>query len=184
VPEKGRQFIAPFGDAYEKIGTIQRRLAWPLHKDDTLFQSGRPTGLNIYFLFYFRSLFNPRLRVSSEHGVLNRALPGTTTSIGQSNRRLDILIELLASPMMPVSLRPTLIWTRRRFSCALSKSRLFIMADGYLCVFQIPVRSFQVLRRTRFHRRRIGRFAFLVCPSWLETTHPQAMLTLQGLPAG
>ena len=41
---------APFGDAYEKIGTIQRRLAWPLHKDDTLFQSGRPTGLNIYFL--------------------------------------------------------------------------------------------------------------------------------------
>ncbi|KAI0250434.1 hypothetical protein BJV78DRAFT_1219216 [Lactifluus subvellereus] len=31
--------IAPFG----------RRLAWPLHKDDTLFQSGRPTGLNIYF---------------------------------------------------------------------------------------------------------------------------------------
>ena len=43
--------IAPFGDAYEKIGTIQRRLAWPLHKDDTLFQSGRPTGLNIYFYF-------------------------------------------------------------------------------------------------------------------------------------
>ena len=44
--------IAPFGDAYEKIGTIQRRLAWPLHKDDTLFQSGRPTGLNIYFFPY------------------------------------------------------------------------------------------------------------------------------------
>ena len=42
--------VAPFGDAYEKIGTIQRRLAWPLHKDDTLFQSGRPTGLNIYRL--------------------------------------------------------------------------------------------------------------------------------------
>ncbi|KAF8206238.1 hypothetical protein K438DRAFT_2088629, partial [Mycena galopus ATCC 62051] len=33
-----------------KIGTIQRRLAWPLHKDDTLFRSGRPTGLNIYAL--------------------------------------------------------------------------------------------------------------------------------------
>ena len=45
----GALIIAPFGDAYEKIGTIQRRLAWPLHKDDTLFQSGRPTGLNIYF---------------------------------------------------------------------------------------------------------------------------------------
>ncbi|KAA1475831.1 hypothetical protein DENSPDRAFT_762949, partial [Dentipellis sp. KUC8613] len=38
----------PFGVTYEKIGTIQRRLAWPLHKDDTLSQSGRPTGLNIY----------------------------------------------------------------------------------------------------------------------------------------
>ncbi|KAJ7652250.1 hypothetical protein B0H17DRAFT_958023, partial [Mycena rosella] len=34
-----------------KIGTIQRRLAWPLHKDDTLFRSGRPTGLNIYATF-------------------------------------------------------------------------------------------------------------------------------------
>ncbi|KIK95213.1 hypothetical protein PAXRUDRAFT_141218, partial [Paxillus rubicundulus Ve08.2h10] len=41
--------IAPFGVAHDKIGTIQRRLAWPLHKDDTLFRSGRPTGLNIYF---------------------------------------------------------------------------------------------------------------------------------------
>ncbi|TFL00831.1 hypothetical protein BDV98DRAFT_508337, partial [Pterulicium gracile] len=39
----------PFGVTYEKIGTIQRRLAWPLHKDDTLARSGRPTGLNIYF---------------------------------------------------------------------------------------------------------------------------------------
>ena len=36
---------------YEKFGTIQRRLAWPLHKDDTLSRSGRPTGLNIYCLF-------------------------------------------------------------------------------------------------------------------------------------
>ncbi|KAJ7875303.1 hypothetical protein B0H14DRAFT_2437355, partial [Mycena olivaceomarginata] len=24
---------------------------WPLHKDDTLFRSGRPTGLNIYASF-------------------------------------------------------------------------------------------------------------------------------------
>ncbi|KAI6152655.1 hypothetical protein BKA82DRAFT_64602, partial [Pisolithus tinctorius] len=43
----------PFGVTYVKIGTIQRRLAWPLHKDDTLFRSGRPTGLNIYFPFSF-----------------------------------------------------------------------------------------------------------------------------------
>ncbi|KAI5829315.1 hypothetical protein K523DRAFT_198569, partial [Schizophyllum commune Tattone D] len=41
----------PFGVTYEKFGTIQRRLAWPLHKDDTLFRSGRPTGLNIYAPF-------------------------------------------------------------------------------------------------------------------------------------
>ncbi|KAI0778535.1 hypothetical protein BD413DRAFT_465187, partial [Trametes elegans] len=42
----------PFGVTYEKIGTIQRRLAWPLHKDDTLSRSGRPTGLNIYFAIH------------------------------------------------------------------------------------------------------------------------------------
>ncbi|KZT27337.1 hypothetical protein NEOLEDRAFT_1061092 [Neolentinus lepideus HHB14362 ss-1] len=43
--------IVPFGVTYEKIGTIQRRLAWPLHKDDTLTQSGSSTELNIYALF-------------------------------------------------------------------------------------------------------------------------------------
>ncbi|KAJ7263607.1 hypothetical protein B0H12DRAFT_1012327, partial [Mycena haematopus] len=30
-------------------------IAWPLHKDDTLFRSGRPTGLNIYAIFSERS---------------------------------------------------------------------------------------------------------------------------------
>ncbi|EIW59846.1 uncharacterized protein TRAVEDRAFT_122428 [Trametes versicolor FP-101664 SS1] len=43
--------VVPFGVTYEKIGTIQRRLAWPLHKDDTLSRSGRSTDLNIYALF-------------------------------------------------------------------------------------------------------------------------------------
>ncbi|KAF8578317.1 hypothetical protein K439DRAFT_1362430, partial [Ramaria rubella] len=45
----------PFGVTYEKIGTIQRRLAWPLHKDDTLLQSGRSSDRNIY-LFILASL--------------------------------------------------------------------------------------------------------------------------------
>ncbi|KAF9260004.1 hypothetical protein L218DRAFT_1055249, partial [Marasmius fiardii PR-910] len=47
----------PFGVSYVKIGTIQRRLAWPLHKDDTLFRSGRPTGLNIYFFALWFDVF-------------------------------------------------------------------------------------------------------------------------------
>ncbi|PPQ96405.1 hypothetical protein CVT26_005007 [Gymnopilus dilepis] len=73
----------PFGVTYEKIGTIQRRLAWPLHKDDTLSRSGRPTawplhkddtlsrsgrptGLNIYFVLfpYFLSL---HMKLESNH---------------------------------------------------------------------------------------------------------------------
>jgi len=29
------QFMYRFGGTYTKIGTIQRRLAWPLRKDDT-----------------------------------------------------------------------------------------------------------------------------------------------------
>ena len=47
----------PFGVTYEKIGTIQRRLAWPLHKDDTLSRSGRSTDLNIYFGSFTLDLF-------------------------------------------------------------------------------------------------------------------------------
>ena len=49
---KFENIFVPFGVTYEKIGTIQRRLAWPLHKDDTLSRSGRPTGLNILDLKY------------------------------------------------------------------------------------------------------------------------------------
>ena len=30
-----REICARFSSTYTKIGTIQRRLAWPLHKDDT-----------------------------------------------------------------------------------------------------------------------------------------------------
>jgi hypothetical protein len=41
-------YHVPFGVTYDKIGTIQRRLAWPLHKDDTLVQSGFATADNIY----------------------------------------------------------------------------------------------------------------------------------------
>ncbi|KAJ7112626.1 hypothetical protein C8R44DRAFT_797816, partial [Mycena epipterygia] len=43
--------LRPLRGVIRKIGTIQRRLAWPLHKDDTLFRSGRPTGLNIYAFY-------------------------------------------------------------------------------------------------------------------------------------
>ncbi|KAF9023960.1 hypothetical protein BDZ89DRAFT_955100, partial [Hymenopellis radicata] len=39
----------PFGVTYEKIG-MSRVLAWPLHKDDTLFQSGWSQDHNIYFV--------------------------------------------------------------------------------------------------------------------------------------
>ncbi|KAI0682265.1 hypothetical protein BC835DRAFT_1300034 [Cytidiella melzeri] len=39
----------PFGMTYKKTATIQRRLAWPLHKDDMLSWSGRPTSLKIYY---------------------------------------------------------------------------------------------------------------------------------------
>ena len=50
--------IVPFGVTYEKIGTIQRRLAWPLHKDDTLSRSGRSTDLNIYFIFFVVDVYH------------------------------------------------------------------------------------------------------------------------------
>jgi hypothetical protein len=44
---------------YEKIGTIQRRLAWPLHKDDTLF---RVDALRSTIFIAFLSKTSPVLR--------------------------------------------------------------------------------------------------------------------------
>ena len=64
---RSRMLFAPFGVAYEKIGTIQRRLAWPLHKDDTLSRSGRPTGLNIYFSSTFEYHYFPK---ASRNGLI------------------------------------------------------------------------------------------------------------------
>ncbi|EJD02330.1 uncharacterized protein FOMMEDRAFT_88070, partial [Fomitiporia mediterranea MF3/22] len=46
----------PFGVTYEKIGTIQRRLAWPLHKDDTLFRVECTSVHNIYYHFHLSFL--------------------------------------------------------------------------------------------------------------------------------
>ena len=59
----------PFGVTYEKIGTIQRRLAWPLHKDDTLSRSGRPTGLNIYFVLTLLGVYTSRRAKVSRAGI-------------------------------------------------------------------------------------------------------------------
>ncbi|KAJ6618174.1 hypothetical protein B0H10DRAFT_1795845, partial [Mycena sp. CBHHK59/15] len=47
-----------------KIGTIQRRLAWPLHKDDTLSRSGRSTDLNICFVSCAHNCLFPFFLVS------------------------------------------------------------------------------------------------------------------------
>jgi hypothetical protein len=51
VPFVSLYIMCPSGSHTLTIGTIQRRLAWPLHKDDTLSRSGRSTDLNIYFIF-------------------------------------------------------------------------------------------------------------------------------------
>ena len=50
---------------------IQRRLAWPLQKDDTLFQSGRPTGLNIYFNLFILISLGPVLFTGVSASVLS-----------------------------------------------------------------------------------------------------------------
>ena len=54
APLPGTELIVPFGVTYEKIGTIQRRLAWPLHKDDTLF---RVECTSVHNIYYFTILF-------------------------------------------------------------------------------------------------------------------------------
>ncbi|KAF9265199.1 hypothetical protein L218DRAFT_860887 [Marasmius fiardii PR-910] len=41
----------PHWGIIRKVGTIQRRLAWPLHKDDMLFRSGGPQGSQYLFCF-------------------------------------------------------------------------------------------------------------------------------------
>src|ERR1700689_2085695 len=71
-PPRFLQCIVPFGVTYEKIGTIQRRLAWPLHKDDTLSRSGRSTDLNIHFYFtpsWLFSLFLLQLALKPYLGI-------------------------------------------------------------------------------------------------------------------
>ena len=52
----------PSGVTYEKFGTIQRRLAWPLHKDDTLFRVECTSVHNIYLFCSFL----PSLKVSQD----------------------------------------------------------------------------------------------------------------------
>ena len=50
---------------YTKIGTIQRRLAWPLRKDDTQIREAFP-----YFIFFISTLFKLFLCFFLERGPL------------------------------------------------------------------------------------------------------------------
>ena len=45
-------FCTCFGSTYTKIGTIQRRLAWPLRKDDTQIRE----AFHILFILFARLL--------------------------------------------------------------------------------------------------------------------------------
>ncbi|EJD48214.1 hypothetical protein AURDEDRAFT_61051, partial [Auricularia subglabra TFB-10046 SS5] len=49
----------PFGVTYVKIGTIQRRLAWPLHKDDTLRSEWHHLRMAIFIFDEERRRFCP-----------------------------------------------------------------------------------------------------------------------------
>ena len=49
---KGIDKRAHFGGTYTKIGTIQRRLAWPLRKDDTQIRE----AYHIFFLYSASSM--------------------------------------------------------------------------------------------------------------------------------
>ncbi|KAF9064454.1 hypothetical protein BDP27DRAFT_1230482 [Rhodocollybia butyracea] len=93
----GHYTSVPFGVTYEKIGTIQRRLAWPLHKDDTLSRSGRSTDLNIYFPFCFiYSQGRPRTTCSnssnnSEPRLVGLLLQESVLFLCRGLANLDIL---------------------------------------------------------------------------------------------
>jgi hypothetical protein len=87
----------PLRSDIRKIGTIQRRLAWPLHKDDTLFQSGRPSGLNIYALFPYDCHITPLC-----HGV-HTARRMSSARYRKSGARLLLFLRSATMAAKPVS---------------------------------------------------------------------------------
>ena len=52
ISYKNTHSSARFGSTYTKIGTIQRRLAWPLRKDDTQIREA-------FHIFFFEKLHIP-----------------------------------------------------------------------------------------------------------------------------
>eukprot|EP00116_Pleurobrachia_bachei_P014589 sb/3474851/ len=74
-----------FGSAYTKIGTIQRRLAWPLRKDDTQIREAFQI-----FCFHFKFLFLNKSRTSREcrvAAVLWRVYTRVPTMVHQTHLR-------------------------------------------------------------------------------------------------
>ncbi|KAJ7699204.1 hypothetical protein B0H17DRAFT_926683, partial [Mycena rosella] len=64
---------------YDKLGTVQRRLAW-LHKDGTLLQNGRPYSLNIYAFwteFVIGNTNRAKFKISINMDVPRAAVFGT-----------------------------------------------------------------------------------------------------------
>ena len=86
-----------FGWTYTKIGTIQRRLAWPLRKDDTQnreafpifwrphyhFMSFQCSSLNIFFHYLPFMIKSYALNVIFT--TVNRRVPGSSPGEGMIN---------------------------------------------------------------------------------------------------
>ena len=72
---------------YTKIGTIQRRLAWPLRKDDTQIRE----AFHIFFLQNFNTIFDPQKAiVPSMPRAQNRLL--TSRPDGQISQLCDLTL--------------------------------------------------------------------------------------------
>lgn len=84
---------ARFGSTYTKIGTIQRRLAWPLRKDDTQIREA----------FH---IFKARAERPSHHAVL-------TAGHGVLNKDIGHWVETI-----PESVDDFPLWTDGSFQCS------------------------------------------------------------------
>ncbi|CAL5386185.1 unnamed protein product [Camellia sinensis] len=86
IRKKKREYVVPSGTS-DKIGTIQRRLAWPLRKDDT--HKSR-NGPNFFSTFLLRQICS---RIIGELGFRTLFCPNFFEKFVQSSNRWPFFLQ-------------------------------------------------------------------------------------------
>ena len=168
-----------FGSTYTKIGTIQRRLAWPLRKDDT--QNREAFHIfcdrcNPFYNFHFCH-FQLKLEVQSQFSIFRCIVGSFLTNVlpseraGFESRRLPFFIFIFSKKFVVTFSQQWML--QKVFSCRIFWSHDSASLSYFIITTDYPWARFN----TRYRRKHKGSHSIL--PRHKHTPHSIGLKTFK-----